>query len=638
MNERNIIKKIVLVMIGLFMIVFLYSCSEEEPVVKKYYKTEVAKTWSIESSTNYVSYTQWVTEINLSAKSWWRIAYMWYELWDKVLKWEKLAYLDWAEAYISNNTATNIIWSLNNLKNSTSISYDEQINSLKQTLKRVNEASLWAKLWVKNSEKINLSEIKIYENKVEEAEINLQTQKVTMEETINVLNWTRENIYSWWENSITNSVILYTNIIKYIDELLWVTSLNRDLNDKFEDYLWTKKSDTYLNAKSYFTKINGKYLWYKVYYKEYIEWKTNISKDNILTWLKKWEILAADIKELLRLTYEVLDYSIDNVYLTIDEINNHKNIISNFWKDIESNLINTSWTYIFWLKWTIQNIDIFNRDYQKQIEILKEKITLAEKNIIIAEENLNNIKNLSKSNIDNLETQEKISYINIEEVKAQIKALKQQKLSKISEINTSISESVWNKNYSNTLIKDTQIISPIDWIIIQKFAEVWEVISPWVNIYKIADNSKIKLKVSIPYLLSDKLNLWKKVTIKLEWKNKQYIWFISNIPLSNDVQSKKTIIEVIIWNKNKEIKIWTMANVYFWEKSISWIIVPNNAIISKYMTTWIMVKDWNIAIFKEIKILNTDNNFSIVSWISALDEILIEWQENIWDGEVLNIN
>lgn len=592
-------KKIILITTLFLTTTLLQSCTEEEKVVQKYYKTEIVQTWSLASSVAYTSYTKGINEAILSPKTSGRVVYMWFNIWDKVSIWERLASLDWAEAQVWYSTANNIVSSLVNLKKSTISSYDEQINSLKQTLKKAETNLEWASLWINNNS---------------EAQLTLELEKTNLEETKNVLSWEEETIYKNAESAITNSVILNTNIINFIDELLWVTPENDDKNDSFEDYLWAKKITVYNKAKNYFTEVNLEYFLYKSFYENNIE-NSSPSKKQIIMGLEKWKNLAANIKELLNLTYDVLDYSLDNVYLTLNEINSYKERVTNYWNSIEASLITVSGEYLLWLRWSLENIDSFNRNSTKQIELLEQKVSLARQW---------------------LENKEKIAKISIEEISSQIKSLEKQKLAKLSEIDSQISEARWSSNSAAVMIWNTEVVSNLNWIIINKMSEVWTVVQAWTPIYKVADNSKIKLEVSVPYTISQNLELWKKVIVEIEWKNKNYIWFINNLPTNKDIETKKTIIEVVIWNQNSEIEIWTIAKVYFGDNIESWILIPNKAIISKYMLPWIMVKEWNIAKFKEIEIIKTNDTFSLVKWINPLEEIIIEWQENIWDEEILN--
>jgi hypothetical protein len=186
------------------------------------------------------------------------------------------------------------------------------------------------------------------------------------------------------------------------------------------------------------------------------------------------------------------------------------------------------------------------------------------------------------------------------------------------------------------MINNGKIISPINWIIIDKLSEKWEIVGMWTPIITVATNDKIKVLIWIWDELKEKLNLWDNVNIELTEENKQVIWTIKKILPTKNQTTKKIWIEISIDNKNRDIKIWSMAKVYFEDISDSWLIIPNKAIISKFMITWVMVKQWNLAKFREIKIIKQNDSFSLVEELKLSEEIIIEWQENIYDGEVIN--
>ena len=65
---------------------------------------------------------------------------------------------------------------------------------------------------------------------------------------------------------------LDTNIINFVDELLWVTSSNKDKNDSFEDYLSIENKQKLNEAETSFLKSYDLYKKYKELYKK-IEFK-----------------------------------------------------------------------------------------------------------------------------------------------------------------------------------------------------------------------------------------------------------------------------------------------------------------------------------------------------------------------------
>lgn len=626
-------KKIFLFILFIITIITLSGC-EQEPIVQKFYKTQLVQTGSVNTNSSYSSYAEWITESILSTKSGWRILSLLKNKWDRVLLWEKLAFLDADEAQVWYQASANVISSLNSLKSSVSSTYDAQILAMTQSLNKAEQALKWITTGKENTVNINASELVIYENKLQEAVLNYEFVKKNLEETKNVLDLQKEQIYKNAKNAITSSLILDTNIINFIDELLWVTPANRDKNDDFEDYL-SAKNTTYLNESiELFKRTNTNYLEYKDFYETYVENK-DTSNEKIIEWLKKWNALAWEFKELLRSTYDVLDNSIDNVLLSKEVINNYRQKIYELWNSVEASIITIAWEYPIWLKGSLDSMDLLERNTQKQLVLLNEQLGLSQKQIDIAKTNLEKIKNINTSNIDSINTNKEIWNISISEIKAQIESLKKEKSSKLNEINTQIEQAVWNRNMGSVQIWNSEIIAPFDWIITEKFLDEWQVIAWGTPVYKLVDDDTIKLKVYLNLSLIQNIKVSDLVSIEIEWVNHSFTWTISNVPNSQDQMSKNTEIEITINNEKHEIIVWSTAKVFIENSSDVGVIIPNKAIISDFMVPSVMTIKDNKASLKNIKILKQNDDFSLVEWLEQDEIIIIEGQENIWDGEEL---
>lgn len=624
------IKKIIIIT---FFVLFLFSCSQEELKIQKHYKTTFVSTWTLETSENYLAYAKWIKESFLSIKNPWKIIQMNFSKWDYVNKWDLLSFVDQSSFNSSLQTSNSINETLIDLKKSIEESYDKQISILEQDLKKTIILDQSNQTNISDTNKINDTNLELQKNQITTSQNYLKSVQVELEETKNIYDWKIEKLYNSSESSITSSYIIFTDIIRYSDEFLWVTNENESKNDQIEDYIWAKDRDIYNKSKNTFLDTNIKFLEYKSFYEENIENKDTISNENIILWLENWKDLSWDMKELLRLTYETLDNSIENYYFSLEEINSKKQYLIELWNKIEQSLLTVSWDYTYWLKWTLDSLDSLKREYQKAVKLLEEKIKLAEDNLEIAKNSYENIKVLWETNINKNTSSKEVSEIDIEQIKWQIESLKKEKETKLLEIDLNIDENSGQKNNSLISINDSKLYSPYSWLITEKFKEVWEIYSPWENIYLLADDSKIKLELYVWDDILEGLFIWK--TVKIKDDELLYNWLITNIAKSKDEISKKTQIEINIDNKEKKIKVWTIMKVYFWDTWSSWILVPNNSIISKYIKPWVFIKNWNIVNFKQIEIIEQDTDFSLVNWIEIWDELIVEWQENIFDWEKL---
>ena len=198
------------------------------------------------------------------------------------------------------------------------------------------------------------------------------------------------------------------------------------------------------------------------------------------------------------------------------------------------------------------------------------------------------------------------------------------------------------------MIWNSKVISPISWIVIKKLSEVWQVIWWWMPILIVADETKLQIKIWVSDSIVNNIKAWTSVKIELEWNTKQIEATVTNIYPSKDSVTKKNVVEISItspqpspWGEGvAQVKIWTMAKVYFEKKDTikdDSIIISNQAILQKFMLPWVYVlKNWK-AIFKNIEIIEQNDTFSKVEWLKAWEIIITEWKENIYDGEKLII-
>lgn len=618
-------KKIFLTLIWLLLLLWLSSCSEELNVVeKKYYSTWSVFTGSINITNSFVWYIKWDQMVELSSKIWWRISNIYVKEGDFVNKGDLLAKLDSLEAKVWYWSAENIVTSLYELKKSIWIMYDEQINTMNEKVKQAILSKEGSNNAIKDVTAITIAQLETAKIWVESAQINLFQTKLILE-----TKWI--NIYDNSKSAIVNAVILDTNIIKFIDELLWITTENKDKNDKIEDYLSAKNISYLQEAKVKFIDANKIYLEYKSFYDINIDWKKP-SKETILIWLEKWEILAEKLKSLLDSTYNVLNNSIENISLSSESIANYKKTVSDFWKNIEWSLLTVSWNYLLWLKWSRQWLNNFDKESNLQIDLLEKQLLLAQNQYI-------QYKTINDWDLRKISTQSKVAISWLNEIKSGLEALKKEKKTKLKEIDIKIKEAIWEKNIAGVMINNWNIYSPITWVITSKLAEEGQVIWWASTILIIADEDNLKLNIILSEIQSKNIQLSDKVSLEIEWIDKQVIWKITNIFPSKDLITKKLTIEISLANPNKLIKIWSYTKVSFINSSFTsshWVLIPNSAIISKFMIPGVYsLKDW-IVEFKNIEILKQNDNFSEITWLKIWETIILEWKENIWDWEELN--
>ncbi len=699
MKKKSHLKKIIFFLVTISL--FLTSCSNNSEKnisqINKYYKVEEVKKQDISLDESYISYAKWIKEIPVSTKVSWRITYLSKKNWDNVKAWELIAQVTSDESQNWLKTANSIILSLESLKSSTALSFDEEIKSVKTKINQINLGAELSEIWVSGAnsgikstkeitkKQINTldwqikqaetwvkqaeSQVEISKNRakqavswIEIAKSELESIKTAYKELNKTLEIKEKIIYDNSFEAITNSVILYTNIFDFIDRLMWYSDLTKDNAKKIKDYL-SAKNKKYLNlTEKNYKNAKILFLEYKNIYASKIEnWKA--TKKELKEILEKWQKISLQLKILLKNTYNVVDYSIENVNLPLSQLNFYKSEISNMWVKLDM-----PWTLS--LKWNLQSILSFEAEKSRQLEDIKSKLRTAQKwlqaaenNALVAkswilsaqnavltaksgvftsEKNLEQYKEIWKWKIIWIENekllaskQKELTLDKKNEILKMINSLKAKKIAALKEIDTKIAEAKWKLNESNIMIENAKVFSPVSWIVTNKMAEIGQVIWAWFPIYTINDNSQIKLEVEVSDDIVKNIKLKEKINVEFEWINKKFIWIINNIPNTKNKLTKKTSIEILIPNKKSEIKIGSLAKVYFKNKKNNWLVIPSSAIIEKFMLPWVyVIKDKKIE-FRKIKIIGNNWDLTQVSWLKQWEKIISKWKENFYDWEIL---
>lgn len=657
----------------IFLLIFVFtlnSCWKKDEILpSKNYKTESVISWSINESKNYIGYIEWVEEVYLWAKLWWKIIWLYAEEWQRISAWNILWELDSEEQQIGINVANNITNSLENLSFSTAEMFDEQIKSLEQKVEQAKTSisiaessilvaenwNLWSIENLNDIKNITNSQLDTIKSQIEQAKVWLETSQKNYNNTVDSLNQKESDIYSNSKiavNQITNFSI---SVFDFLDIVLWITEKNKDKNKSYENFLWANKTETKLKTESLLLDFQDKLKSLKEQ-NSYIIW-SNVSQEEIyttLTWINN--NLYPSVKELLQSSYDMFDQSIASVWsLSETDIINYKNQIHSFQNNLDNIVLSVSATTELWIKWAINNIENFKKNKKAELDLLKKQIELAEKNIETLEKTYKNYEAISLWQINDWKTrniiteeqksiakkQKQITEQQLEELYASIKSIRKQKQAKLDELNTKKEEINGNKMTSIVYLDNTKIISSIDGIVTKKFWEIGQIVWPWMPIYIVSNDDKLKIRVSIPETSLKDIILWEEVKVTLEEQKKVVNWKISKILPTIDKITKSWNIEIEIENIDHTIKIWSYASVEFSniesnsQKSEDWFLVPNSAIISDLWIPSVYVIVDNIAILKSIEIIESGEEKTQVRWLNIGDLVITEWKENISDWEKL---
>lgn len=622
----------------------LTSCWEQkEEILKKYYKTATVQSWSIFGSNNYIWYTDSFNNVQLAPKVWWKIISITKNVWDKVNIWEVIATLDSSEAKTWYSSSLDVISSLEDLKVKTSQMYDSQINVMEQKIASaktwIDIASVWvswSEAWKSDTKNITDNQIKTIESQILWANTQLQTAKLQLENTKNTLNWKENDIYINSKNAITNANILASNVVDFLDNLFWITWANKYKKESYDIYISARNTGLKNEIEDNFNSIS-----IKLNELKNLPLTTN---ENIKIALEKYnDIFSNDIRNILKNAYSAMENSVESTNFTESLINSNKTKISSFQSQNEQVILTVSWNYFIWLKWSLDSINNFEKEKKWTIDLLTKQVELSEKQIETLNQTKSQIASEWNWQLTEIQTKSQIAKKQMElsqnwlnEAIAWMQALREQKSASLAEIDTQINQVASGKNDASVMIENWKIISLIKWIVTKKLNEVWNTIWAWMPILVVSSDDKIKIEIQLNEDVLNKVILLDKVKVEIEWVSEIKTWIITKILPVRDMITKKSSVEITLDNSKKDIKIGSFSKVYFDIKNENnWLIIPNFAIVSKYMIPQVFVIENKKAILKNIKIIKQNDNFSQIEWLNLNELIITEWKENLFDWEDL---
>lgn len=623
---------------------FLASCSNEiEKQETKYFKTNTIQTWSIIDNKNYVWYVDSFQSISLAPKVWWKITQLYKKVWDNVKVWELVAILDSQEAKTWYASTNDIISNLQNLKISTSAMFDSQIlvmeEKIKQAQTSIQIAQIWSlgiNTWVSDTKKTIESQLNSIDSQISTSQTSLQTAKLNLENSKNILDQKIKDIYSNSKSSISNADIFIDNTIDFLDSIFWVTNQNKNKNDDFEIYLWAKNT-TYKNeVESILQQLISK--------SKDLKNMSIESDEDIIKKLKAYNnLFENDIRNLLNKSYKTFENSVESTSFPQSIINEFKSQNASLQSQNELIILSVSWNHFIWLKWSLDSIINFEKEQKSTIDMLEKQVELANSQINTLNSQKQQILSSWNAQINDISTKDEVSKKQVElskdglnEAKAWLESLKKQKSSSLIEIDAQISQVKSSKNDAWVMIENWKITSLINWIITKKLVDIWSVVWAWNPIFMVSNDKDLKVNVEVPDSILNYIKVWDKVDIIIESSKKTINWTINSIFPSKDLITKKTTIEIKLLDT--ESQIWSVALVNFlfkvWDSND--IIIQNNAIVSKYNIPQVFVVKDGIANLRHIEIISQNDLFSKITWVEVWEEIIVEWQENIFDQEKLD--
>lgn len=475
---------------------------------------------------------------------------------------------------------------LESIKSSTISNFDNQISDLKEQI-IITEKNIELTKKSSNLNKNDLEkQIKSLEDTLSSLESNLELAKKAKLEALEKIDISRESLFT-----NINSVS-WDNLLK-IDEIFWITNENKNLNDKYENYLSVKKSSLWKGVKSEFIRLNN--IFNNI---------NNLSDDEISVFL--WDLVSLDkltrdaIKESI-INVNFPQTQIDNLYLMFLTYSTNLAEIKNWWDSLENSKSSITTNYdtqilslqnqIDTTKTSLENMQTNKLDW---VDIwLDLQLSTFDSGLKTLNTNLTNLLSTKNSQVLSLDNQ-------------------------ILQINQSIDTLNTNLSYRN-------VYANISWIIKQKTSSNWN--NVWINTsicQILPDTQSTKIKIYSPIELS----LWDKLIF--EFNNELYEIKIENVLVYKDPITQNYIYESNYLDQ-KFFKDWEILSLKFENIEDLDLILDDENKVVKVPVSYVKNKiSWNyIKINSDSWIIDVVVKLWDINWTFIEIENGLEWISEI---------
>lgn len=622
-----------------------------ETITKKSFSEDIKLAWKVSP----------ITETSISPLTSWTINKVNVNIWDNVKAWDVLATID-TTTNLTDINLNNAVNAYNNTlsvysatkeslqKNldSAKLQYDNAVisrdNTYSSTQKQLElaQAQLDAvKTQKSNTSKTTNTSITIAEESLNNAKLSLDNFERNYTETMNGFDVKKKSLIDNFKVAIDNSVAVFDSSLYSIDTTLWVTDLNKDFNNDFENNLSVKNTKLKTQAEDIFRDANISFTSLKSKYRQ------GLSDEEALALYVDTLSVTEKMVSLFDKMISVLDNSVSSSAFTDSTLSWLKSSMKSYQSQVLS------------LKSTLVSLNSSLNDLNNTISSTKtslstQKSTL-EQAVKIAQASLDNAKASSNTSIDSVSSTENTTKIQLESTITTIKssretadnavkiALNQYEAAKanynssLASTKSQLDSASWQKNSLNQQLENAFIKAPFDWTITAKNVEVWSSVSQSTQSFKIANSKEKIIKIDVTAENIKYLKIWDEVKL---WKNdKTATWTISVVWAAADDTTKMFKVEVNFSNEEFKnyVVLWDFVDVYIkkniWEEKI---VVPFSSLIVWSNDTYNVYVVWSWSLVEEKKVVIWESNSSEVvvnSWLKEWDKIIVSWALNIsiWD-------
>lgn len=594
----------------ILILIFLNSCWKEEELISEevkqdfFIETQKGEDFTSGPSFKKVGRISSQSEISLSAQASWIIESIPVKVWDDVTIGQPLVRLsDSIGSYEINLQRASL--SVERAKisyDSSKVSLDKQVEDARISMEKA-ERNLEAfrknrennlilsQDTLQNAELENISstaalQIQQLENNLEKAKLDFEIKKSTDEQQVSSYDASIKKDF----NAL---IILLTDVVQFSDEILWVSQINKDINNSYEDFLGAKNKSQKRNTEILLQELID--LQNSTTLDEY-EWVilNELTQEKILELTGFVDETYNKIKVLLNELENTLNNSLRSIWTLGDtEINAFTSEINAYQASLQGNYS--------WFIASSNAMKTFLRTYEdtqnsllRALELQEQEIGIQTKALLSAQLNaeiwLDTTELSSQDTLQDFEDAFMVAKNN------HINANKNRELS-LRNLQNAISDAQVSYNSALKEYKKLTIVAPVSWKISRLEVDLWQEILPGNHILTIAWDGESIVELAFSWNERNFISLWQKVSLELS--DEEVIQ--GNIfSLSNVADNNFNYIAEIITSVDLDADIWKLVRVIV-PTSDNIMLLPLN-ILKPQGDNIALVTTYNEGKFEEVRL------------------------------------
>lgn len=220
-----------------------------------------------------------------------------------------------------------------------------------------------------------------------------------------------------------------------------------------------------------------------------------------------------------------------------------------------------------------------------------------------------------------------------------LEVLRREKETKIAEAQSSITRLQAEAGISAVQLNQTIIRAPFNGVVITKNVDPGAVVNPGTPLFTIADDSGFELSMNVPDSALSSLATGRSAAVNVDTiPGKTFDGEVLRIAPSADASSKNIEVDLRVENKSGDLKPGMFARVQFPLATASGVIIPAQAVLSRYGRDMVFVIENGHAVRRFVEIgARTSTAVAVLSGVAAGESVIAEGHHYLRDGDPVTV-